>query len=572
MVYVIGDNITSPLGCTTEENLQAVLRGESALHHHPPFGGLRQGFTASLFSQEQWSRMMQPDLTRFEALAAASVKQALSDARIAPSSERIVFVLSTTKANVELLSEPGSQADSRLRPAVAARRIAKACGIATPPIVVCNACISGLSAIITASRLLESGEADVAIVCGADCQGKFIISGFQSLGALDEAPCRPFDQTRAGLNLGEAAATIVLSAKPSATDAKLWAVVNGCVRNDANHISGPSRTAEGSYRALTDTLKGENPETLATVSVHGTATPYNDEMETIALERTGLSAVPLTALKGYYGHTMGAAGVLESIVTMHAADRGLVVGARGFGQTGVSRDINIAPTHRATSKQAFVKLLSGFGGCNAAVLFRKHRPAPLRPRPLPQLRALHVVELTPRALRMDQSTHQPPPEAGDWLTHLYKTRIGSYPKYYKMDPLARLAFVATELLLQLAATDGAPRPAVVLFNSASSIHADRRHQAALRQPLSSPPSPAVFVYTLPSITTGEIAIRHHLHGETAFCLLPREDKARIEQIVRTALLDPAAESIIGGWVEYFSATRFRARLTLYQREAGRNQR
>ena len=139
--------------------------------------------------------------------------------------------------------------------------------------------------------------------------------------------------------------------------------------NDANHISGPSRTGEGSFRCLQ--ALNLNRDELAFVSVHGTSTLYNDEMESIALDRAGLADVPMFSLKGIYGHTMGAAGVLETILSMQAVDDGCVLGTRGFEELGVSRSVRLSAQNGQTSKRSFIKLLSGFGGCNAAMLFRK---------------------------------------------------------------------------------------------------------------------------------------------------------------------------------------------------------
>ena len=107
------------------------------------------------------------------------------------------------------------------------------------------------------------------------------------------------------------------------------------------------------------------------MNVHGTSTLYNDEMEAIAIDRAGLLDVPVNALKGTFGHTMGAAGILESILSMHAVDAGLVLPTRGFSALGVSRPVRVSASAGTTDKRAFVKLLSGFGGVNGALLFRK---------------------------------------------------------------------------------------------------------------------------------------------------------------------------------------------------------
>ncbi|MBR5928713.1 MAG: beta-ketoacyl synthase, partial [Prevotella sp.] len=198
----------------------------------------------------------------------------------------------------------------------------------------------------------------------------FIISGFQSLMALSPMECRPFDIERVGLNLGEAAATIIYD-KVDQIGADEWQAVSGAVRNDAHHISNPSRTGEGSYRAIRAAM-GEMPaERLAFVNVHGTSTLYNDEMEAVAVNRAGLKDVPVNSLKGYYGHTMGAAGVLETILSMQAVNDGCILGTRGFEELGVSKAVRVSAQNEQTDKRAFLKLLSGFGGCNAAMLFEK---------------------------------------------------------------------------------------------------------------------------------------------------------------------------------------------------------
>ena len=145
----------------------------------------------------------------------------------------------------------------------------------------------------------------------------------------------------------------------------------GAIRNDANHISGPSRTGEGSYRALKVALGDVSPDKIAFINTHGTATLYNDEMESVAIERAGLTQVPVNGLKGYYGHTMGAAGILETILSMCAVDDNNILATRGFEIIGVTHPLVLSNQNQATDKRAFIKLLSGFGGCNAALLMAK---------------------------------------------------------------------------------------------------------------------------------------------------------------------------------------------------------
>jgi 3-oxoacyl-[acyl-carrier-protein] synthase-1 len=221
-------------------------------------------------------------------------------------------------------------------------------------------------------RALQNHRCSTVIVIGADVQSRFIVSGFQSFKALSPHDCKPFDKNRCGLNLGEAAATIIYQyVESNQINASDWIAVRGAIRNDANHISGPSRTGEGSYRALQAILCEEDREQIAFINSHGTSTAYNDEMESIAITRAQLQSVPVNSLKGYYGHTMGAAGILESILSMYAVDNHTVLATRGFEELGVSHPLLLSNKHTSTDKKAFIKLLSGFGGCNAALLFKK---------------------------------------------------------------------------------------------------------------------------------------------------------------------------------------------------------
>ena len=382
MIRKIADNIYSPLGFTTAENYAAVKQGRSMLHSYPAGTmDLPEAFTASLFD---WDRVEPLEgYTRFERIVIQSVSRALAQTDIDIHSDRVLFVLSTTKGNVELLDSRSPQFSAdRVLPGAAARVIAAYFGFSREPLVVSNACISGLSAQITAMRLLESGACDVAVVCGADVQSRFIISGFGSFKALSPMECRPFDIERLGLNLGEAAATVIYErreerGKATGRRAQLgnerrdWSAVRGAVRNDAFHISGPSPKGEGSYRAIRAAMGDTPADELAFINVHGTSTMYNDEMESAAIDRAGLLDVPVNSLKGYYGHTMGAAGVLETILSMAAVDDGCILGTRGYEELGVSHRVRVSGQHAATTKQTFLKLLSGFGGCNAAMLFKK---------------------------------------------------------------------------------------------------------------------------------------------------------------------------------------------------------
>ena len=516
MVIKLADNIYSPLGATTRANYDAVIGGQYALKQYSlPDGSL---YTASLFPEEE--RQDDEKYTFFEQLCIASASDAIARAGIDPASPRCRFFLSTTKGNVHLLDKGETE---RAMLGTSADIISRHFGNPNPPLVVSNACISGLSAQIVAMRSIEAGLCDTAVVIGCDMQSEFIISGFQCLHALSPDQCRPFDRDRCGLNLGEAAATIIYSNSGKGE----WVAEGGAMCNDANHISGPSRTGEGSYRCLE--ALNINKDELAFISVHGTSTLYNDEMESIAVDRAGLADVPLFSLKGIYGHTMGAAGVLETILSMQAVEHGIVYGTRGFENLGVSRQVNVCAEPRTTDKHSFVKLLSGFGGCNAAMKFSHNTANATTPiQATPAMGALYSIRLTPTA---------------DELVELYRTHIGDYPKFFKMDPLSRLGFVASELLLQ-----ECPKAeyGVLLFNRSSSMADDTAFQATIQDRSNWFPSPALFVYTLPNIVTGEISIRNHFQTETNFMIL---DAPRVNVMAEQIAIAASRGPQIAGWCE-----------------------
>lgn len=540
-IVKIADNIVSPLGMGTEANYRAVKAGGSALKVYPEMFGMTGPFCAAVFEPLTIESGVEGDFSRFEKLAILAVQGAVRGSDTDTASGGTVFVLSTTKGDLETPL------------AVSARKIAAYFGNSNTPLVVSNACISGVAAQIAAMRALRSGRYSTAVVVGADELSRFTLSGFQCLKALSAEPCHPYSAERNGLNLGEAGACIVYKAVDKAADGD-WVIENGVIRNDANHISGPSRTGEGSYNALLAVLSGISPEEIAFINAHGTSTNYNDEMEAIAISRTQLASAPVNTLKGCYGHTLGAAGILETILSMAAIDDGTVLGTHGFESLGVSKPISVSVDNSATHKRAFVKLLSGFGGVNAAMVMRK-RAANDRPYSTPQ--AVDARELT-ESLSVELN-----PDNFSLKGFNPNTLGAPYPKYFKMDNLCRLGYVASEMLLKDSAERFTPREdtAVILFNANSSIDNDRKYLATIT-PEEFYPSPSLFVYTLPNIVTGEIAIRNKFMGETSVYILEKPDFNEMRAIVHEALQDPATKQIIWGWVDFKSDTDYRVKLRI----------
>ena len=181
----------------------------------------------------------------------------------------------------------------------------------------------------------------------------------------------------------------------------------------------------------------------------------------------------------------------------------------------------------------------------------------------------HKVIITPNEVILDGKTLDHNEQGGALLTELYRTYVGDYPKFFKMDTLSKLGLVASELLLQ---AEGEPRfearedRAVVFFNRSASLQADTAYQATIQEPENFFPSPAAFVYTLPNIVTGEIAIRNKYYGETSFIVLPENDPKIMAQQLQLAFLDTMTQSILGGWLDCTDENHFEARLSLIDKQ------
>ena len=546
---------------TTGENWEAVLSGKSAMRHLENWRGIPESFVASAFTPEQIDALAVEGFSRFGSMVLHSVEDALSRSRIDAGDGRTLFILSTTKADVEELPSDGTSWGNYHRPAEIAEKVAAHFGIGPSAVIVCcNACISGISAQVLADRLIGTGRYDNAVVCGADCVTAFCAAGFLSFKSLSPEPCRPFDIDRLGLNLGDGAATIVFTREDSPLEGH-WHFVDSCLDNDAYHLSAPSPTGSGALKALQSVMKGRDSGSLAFLNAHGTATMFNDQMESVAIQKAGLSDVPLTALKGWYGHTFGASGVIEAVISMEAVEMGVVLPVKGFSEIGVSGNINISQELRHTDRHSFLKMISGFGGCNGAALYSMDVPdggdgssCVARPSTadssVPELQCAHRVRLTDSSLEIDEESQSVSEHGKALLTEVYRSHIGDYPKYFKMDLLSRLVFLASELLLRLEGDDSDRERAIVLFNRTSSIVSDRSHIASYSGEGNFFPSPSVFLYTLPNIVTGEIAIRHGYIGETSLYILEGKHRQMMEDVVRSTFSTTKnLGSMLCGWVD-----------------------
>jgi len=373
-VFVVADNVFSPLGEATAENFSKLTQNISAVRSHNRIKISSKPFYASLFSSnESILKGAAHKYTKFEQLLIASIDNAIQGCTLNIRDKNTVLIISSTKGNISLLETEAVNESLRKRIALStsAKIVSEHFGFVNQPVIISNACISGVLAIITGMRLLQSGQFENAVIAGADVISKFILSGFESFQALSPDICKPFDKHRNGLNLGEGAGTIILSAnKKHRQNIK---IKGGSVSNDANHISGPSRTGRELADAIKKAMEDANVSAsdIDFISAHGTATVYNDEMEANAFNLTGLQSIPLNSLKGYYGHTLGAAGLIESIISIQSIKENLVLPTLGFSDMGTTQPLNICTGLLPGNFKNCLKTASGFGGCNAALIFGK---------------------------------------------------------------------------------------------------------------------------------------------------------------------------------------------------------
>jgi len=366
-VYINRANILTPFGNSIETNWNELLKGNSAVSKIDSFGHLKNFYAGKIeddiFLNLKNELKDNQHYTRLEIIGISALQSIIEKSKI---SQRTAFVLSTTKGNIDQLS------DSLEKVSIPnfAKKIADYFGFKTEPIIISNACVSGVLAVNVAKRFIEIDEFDDAYVLALDELTDFVLTGFNSFQAMDFELCKPFDKDRKGVNLGEAAACVYLS---KSQEENSFQILGESSINDANHISGPSRTGEGLVLSIEVAMKEANISSneIDYISAHGTATLYNDEMEAIAFNRLQMDKNPTNSLKAFYGHTLGASGLLELIIAMKQAEENLVLKSHNFSEIGTSVPLNILNENLQKEVNIILKTSSGFGGSNAVIILKK---------------------------------------------------------------------------------------------------------------------------------------------------------------------------------------------------------
>ncbi|MCA6067468.1 beta-ketoacyl synthase [Chryseobacterium sp. RG1] len=385
-IYITDYNCVTPLGFDVPSNWNALLEGKSGVALHKIIEN-QEPFYASMIDSEKLDKEFkrffngtQNDSTKFtrlEKMFLLSLKPLVEKHQI---SDNTAFILSTTKGNISLLKNQSTLPEGVFLSSLA-QKIADFFGFKTKPIVVSNACVSGVMAIAVAKNMIQAGKYKDAFVIAGDEISEFVISGFNSFQAIGTEICKPYDKNRDGINIGEATAAIYITGHcEEQSDEAIpqnekfsFKVLGDSAINDANHISGPSRTGDGLFASIKNAITEAqvSAEQINFISAHGTATIYNDEMEAIAFNRMELQNIPLNSMKGYYGHCLGASGLLESIISMESALNNTLIPSKNFEETGTSQSLNIIKENQPAEIKYILKTASGFGGCNAAIVLEK---------------------------------------------------------------------------------------------------------------------------------------------------------------------------------------------------------
>ncbi len=480
--------------------------------------------------------------TRFESMVIEQISNVLLQSGLHLSNEDCQLVISTTKGNVELLADNSNDIPEQAFLYTSAQTIADYFNSYNQPIVISNACISGVSAFVIARDRLLSGACKHAIVVGCDVLSEFITSGFASFKSVSSNPCKPYDAERDGLTLGEACGAVVLSVEPTQAEKPYIYLSGGAISNDANHISGPSRTGDGLYYAMMNALAeaGVTSEDVGFVNAHGTATRYNDEMESKAIAWAGLALKPLNGIKGYIGHTLGASGVVEAIVCMEELRLGFLLGTKNLIASDASWNLKVSPECQRFTQQCCLKTASGFGGCNAAIVLDMKMRDTFREGQVsvPQVVAHYQLPASDRPF-------------AEYIRTLFKSLGEDNMKFYKMSDMSKALYVAVEKLLAIEGFEEVEptRRAIILANRSASLDSDWSHQQILNKRLPEGTSPAVFVYTLPNVSAGEICIRHKMQGDNTF-FIENQDSGIAERYARSLIVNNHADVVICGWCEY----------------------
>lgn len=368
-IVVSGIGIITAIGKTIAENMYALENGKTGIvepdsHNHDdksiqfPLGRI------NLTNEEliaQCDGYESKGTTRTDALSKVAFQKAIKDAGLTESdlkNRRTAFISASTVGGMSRTMELYEDATKNDEPSefinsysasVHLHKIINYYGMTGPTSVINTACSSSANAIMLGAKMLEQGKVDIAIVGGVDCISRFTIRGFDALGILTQKRCKPFDENREGLNLGEAAAYLVLRKAPLSDSLNKYGSIRGWANtNDSFHSSALKEDGSGIMNCINKALEVAeiSTEEIGFINAHGTGTVNNDLAELTAVSKLFKSNIPMYSSKSYTGHTLGAAGAIECVFSLI-----------GLSQNQVYSSLNVEEPLKVKSTQVNQVLL-----------------------------------------------------------------------------------------------------------------------------------------------------------------------------------------------------------------------
>lgn len=393
-IAITGMGIISAIGNSVDENYNALISGKMGITNIENIDTIHKDVIKVgeiKFTNQQLEQQLQlsPDnnFSRTAMLATIAAKQAIENAGIQDINEYKTGLISATSVGGMDMTERFYHQyfeDQNCQKYISSQdggdtthNTANYLGLKGLVTCISTACSSAANAIMMGAKLIESGQLDRVIVGGTDALSKFTINGFKTLMILSDTYNTPFDNNRKGLNLGEAAAYLVLESDAivQKENKKVLAYVSGFGNaNDAFHQTASSENGEGAFLAMNKALKmaNLNPKDIDYINAHGTATPNNDLSEGRAIVRVfGENAPDFSSTKPFTGHTLAAAAAIEAVYSVLALQNDIVFPNKNF-QTPME-EFNLLPVTELTPKplQHVLSNSFGFGGNCSTVIFSK---------------------------------------------------------------------------------------------------------------------------------------------------------------------------------------------------------
>jgi len=371
-VVIVKHDMVTSYGWGVDACWRGLLSGDSAI------SGVKR-FCVSQFQADKAATISDIAASNHDSLVMQMIRP-LFDKGTNEVIKDAMLILATTTGEIDLLERYVFTGEPKKNSSAPERLLAKIrdlTGTSDPGFIVSAACASSTIAIAQAAAMISSGECNSVLVVACDSVSEFVFAGFSTIMALAKNIARPFDKNRDGLTLGEAAGYVLLMSAEAAAKKNMPALakVSGWgMSNDANHMTGPIRDGSGLAYAINKALWRGNiaPEDIGSISAHGTGTIYNDAMEMRAFKSVfaGTGFIPIYSVKGGTGHTMGAAGLVETCIATKSLYEKIIPNTVNLHVPDQEAEGWVLEKSSRMERAAVLSTNSGFGGINAAIVLR----------------------------------------------------------------------------------------------------------------------------------------------------------------------------------------------------------